>query len=53
MQDPRKIIDVEEAIESLTATVPDLDAKALRAKLAQQRRAFVWLKRQVAPEELR
>ena len=28
--DPRKIIDVEEAVESLTATVPDLDAKTLR-----------------------
>jgi cell division protein FtsI (penicillin-binding protein 3) len=49
--DPRKIIDVEEAVESLTATVPDLDAKALRAKLIQPGRAFVWLKRQVAPEE--
>lgn len=49
--DPRKIIDVEEAVESLTATVPDLDAKALRAKLTQPGRAFVWLKRQVAPEE--
>ena len=46
--DPRKIIDVEEAVESLTATVPDLDAKALRAKLMQPGRAFVWLKRQVA-----
>lgn len=49
--DPRKIIDVEEAVESLTATVPDLDAKALRAKLTQPGRAFVWLKRQVSPEE--
>ena len=49
--DPRKIIDVEEAVESLTATVPDLDAKALRAKLMQPGRAFVWLKRQVSPEE--
>jgi cell division protein FtsI (penicillin-binding protein 3) len=49
--DPRKIIDVEEAVESLTATVPDLDAKALRNKLMQPGRAFVWLKRQVAPEE--
>ncbi|MBP9173618.1 MAG: hypothetical protein KBF54_03645, partial [Rhizobiales bacterium] len=45
--DPRKIIDVEEAVESLTATVPDLDAKALRAKLTQPGRAFAWLKRQV------
>ena len=49
--DPRKIIDVDEAVEILTATVPDLDAKALRAKLMQPSRAFVWLKRQVAPEE--
>jgi cell division protein FtsI (penicillin-binding protein 3) len=49
--DPRKIIDVEEAVESLTATVPDLDAKALRAKLTHPGRAFVWLKRQVSPEE--
>ena len=49
--DPRKIIDVEEAVESLTATVPDLDAKALRARLMQPGRAFVWLKRQVSPEE--
>lgn len=49
--DPRKIIDVDEAVESLTATVPDLDAKALRTKLTQPGRAFVWLKRQVTPEE--
>ena len=49
--DPRKIIDVEEAVESLTATVPDLDAKALRTKLLQPGKAFVWLKRQVSPEE--
>ncbi|MBC8036337.1 MAG: penicillin-binding protein 2 [Rhizobiales bacterium] len=49
--DPRKIIDVDEAVELLTATVPDLDAKTLRAKLTQPGRAFAWLKRQVSPEE--
>jgi cell division protein FtsI (penicillin-binding protein 3) len=49
--DPRKIIDVDEAVESLTATIPDLDAKVLRAKLTQPGRAFAWLKRQVTPEE--
>jgi len=49
--DPRKIIDVDEAIELLTATVPDLDASTLRAKLTQPGRAFAWLKRQVSPEE--
>ena len=49
--DPRKIIDIDEAVESLTATIPDLDAKTLRTKLTQPGRAFVWLKRQVTPEE--
>jgi cell division protein FtsI (penicillin-binding protein 3) len=49
--DPRRIIDIDEAVELLTATVPDLDAKVLRGKLAQPGRAFVWLKRQVSPEE--
>jgi cell division protein FtsI (penicillin-binding protein 3) len=50
--DPRKIIDIDEAVELLTATMPDLDAKTLRSKLtAQGNRAFVWLKRQVSPEE--
>jgi cell division protein FtsI (penicillin-binding protein 3) len=49
--DPRKIIDIDDAVESLTAVVPDLNAKALRTKLTQPGRAFVWLKRQVSPEE--
>jgi cell division protein FtsI (penicillin-binding protein 3) len=49
--DPRKIIDVDEAVELITATVPDIEAKSLRHKLTQPGRAFVWLKRQVSPEE--
>ncbi|MBI2717527.1 MAG: penicillin-binding protein 2 [Rhizobiales bacterium] len=49
--DPRKIIDIDEAVELLTATVPDLNAKLLRSRLSQPGRAFVWLKRQVSPEE--
>jgi cell division protein FtsI (penicillin-binding protein 3) len=49
--DPRKILDVEEAVELLTATVPGLDAKTLRQKLSQPNRAFVWLKREVSPAE--
>jgi cell division protein FtsI/penicillin-binding protein 2 len=48
--DPSKIIDIDEAIELLTATVPDLDAKELRRKLTSSKR-FAWLKRQVSPEE--
>ncbi len=49
--DPRKIIDIDDAVESLTATIPDLNAKDLRKKLTAPGRAFVWLKRQVSPEE--
>ncbi|MGL4294325.1 MAG: peptidoglycan D,D-transpeptidase FtsI family protein [Aestuariivirga sp.] len=49
--DPRKIIDIDEAVELLTATLPDLDARTLRQKLSQPNRAFAWLKRQVTPEE--
>ena len=47
--DPRKIIDVDEAVELLTATLPGLDAKDLREKLSikpgQRPRRFVWIKR--------
>ena len=49
--DPRKIIDIDEAVELITATLPDLESKSLREKLTQPGRAFVWLKRQASPEE--
>src|SRR5687767_15920754 len=39
--DPRKIIDVDEAVELLTAAIPELGVKWLRDKLTQQGRAFV------------
>jgi cell division protein FtsI (penicillin-binding protein 3) len=48
--DPRKILDADEAIELLTGTVPELDARELRRKLGQKR-AFVWLKRQISPAQ--
>jgi cell division protein FtsI (penicillin-binding protein 3) len=48
--DPRKIYDIDEAVETLTAVMPDLDAAKLRARLTQPGRAFVWLKRQVSTE---
>jgi cell division protein FtsI (penicillin-binding protein 3) len=41
--DPRKILDVDEAVELLTATASGFDAKSLRQKLTQPNRAFVWL----------
>jgi cell division protein FtsI (penicillin-binding protein 3) len=50
--EPRKLIDVEEAVELLTATLPDLDAKELRARLSSKR-GFVWLKREITPAQQR
>jgi cell division protein FtsI (penicillin-binding protein 3) len=48
--DPRKIVDVDEAVEQLTGALPDLKAAELRDKLTQKR-AFVWLKRGVTPRQ--
>src|SRR5262244_4156388 len=48
--EPQRIIDVDEASELLTAVMPDIDAAELRARLASKRR-FVWLKREITPEQ--
>lgn len=48
--DPSKIIDVDEAVEALTATIPELDASELRRRLAATTH-FAWIKRRVSPEE--
>src|SRR5262249_17856493 len=47
---PHRIIDVDEASELLTAVMPDIDAAELRGRLASKRR-FVWLKREITPEQ--
>jgi len=46
---PRKIIDVDEAVELLTAVLPDLDNKKLFKQLGDRKRAFVWIKREISP----
>lgn len=48
--EPKKIIDVDEAAELLTATLPDLDATELRERLSS-RKGFVWLKREITPKQ--
>jgi cell division protein FtsI (penicillin-binding protein 3) len=48
--EPRKIIDVDEAIELLSAVLPDLDAGELRERLASKR-GFVWLKREITAKQ--
>ena len=49
--DPSKVIDVDDAIERLTAVSPDLNPRILRKKLSNRNRRFVWLKREVGPTE--
>ena len=46
--EPRRIIDKDEAVELLTAVLPDVDAKELRTKLGS-RKGFVWVKRGITP----
>jgi cell division protein FtsI (penicillin-binding protein 3) len=48
--EPRRIIDKDEAIELLTATLPDLDTGEVRQRLAG-RKGFVWLKREITPQQ--
>lgn len=48
--EPRKIIDVDEAVELLTATLPDLDAGELRERLSSKR-GFIWLKREITAKQ--
>ena len=48
--EPRRIIDKDEAIELLTATVPDLDEAEVRERL-KTRKGFVWLKREITAKQ--
>src|SRR6202162_1055433 len=48
--EPRKLIDVEEAVELLPAVLPDLDAGELRERLGSKR-GFVWLKREIPTKQ--
>src|ERR1051326_3561424 len=42
--DARKIVDVDEAVELLSATLPDIDSGEARERLGSKR-GFVWVKR--------
>jgi cell division protein FtsI (penicillin-binding protein 3) len=48
--EPRRIIDKDEAVELITAVLPDVNAKELRERLSSKK-GFVWVKRQVTPKE--
>ncbi|WP_315700960.1 MULTISPECIES: penicillin-binding protein 2 [unclassified Bradyrhizobium] len=48
--EPRRLIDKDEAIELLTATLPDLDTAEVRDRLSSKK-GFVWLKREITPQQ--
>nr|WP_041807750.1 penicillin-binding protein 2 [Rhodopseudomonas sp. WA056] len=48
--EPRRLIDQDEAVELLTATLPDLETQEVRERLASKK-GFVWLKREITPRQ--
>jgi cell division protein FtsI (penicillin-binding protein 3) len=48
--EPRNIIDKDEAVELVTAVLPDVDAHELRERL-NSKKGFVWIKRQITAKE--
>ena len=48
--EPNRIIDIDEAVELITAVLPDVDAKLLRERLASKK-GFIWVKRQITSKE--
>ena len=48
--EPRNLIDKDEAVELITAVLPDVDAHELRDRL-NSKKGFVWIKRQITAKE--
>ena len=48
--EPRRIVDVDDAIERLSTVLPDIDVADYHRKLSSNS-GFVWLKRQITPRE--
>lgn len=48
--EPRRIIDKDEAIELLSAVLPDLEAAEVRERL-RSRKGFIWLKREITAQQ--
>lgn len=48
--EPKRIIDKDEAVELITAVLPDVNAKELRERF-NAKKGFVWVKRQVTQKE--
>ena len=48
--EPRRILDVDEAVEGLIRVLPELDEKLVRRRL-ESGAGFVWLKREMTPQK--
>jgi cell division protein FtsI (penicillin-binding protein 3) len=48
--EPRRIIDVDEAVEQLSSVLPDLDIENAHRRLTSKA-GFVWLKRELTPAQ--
>lgn len=48
--EPRRIIDPDEAVESLSSVLPDVDYKEWHRKLSSGA-GFVWLRREITPKQ--
>ncbi|MCI0466385.1 MAG: penicillin-binding protein 2 [Beijerinckiaceae bacterium] len=48
--EPRRIVDKDEAVELLTAVLPDVNARELRERLGS-RKGFIWVKRAITPQQ--
>jgi cell division protein FtsI (penicillin-binding protein 3) len=48
--EPNRLIDKDEAVELISAVLPDIDARELREKFSKQR-GFVWVKRGVSAKQ--
>ena len=46
--EPRRIVDVDEAVDKLTSVLPDINRDWLRGKLTGDK-GFVWIKRELTP----
>jgi cell division protein FtsI (penicillin-binding protein 3) len=51
--DPQIILDLDEAVEKVAATLPALTEAELRKALSDRGRRFVWLARGLSPDEAR
>lgn len=47
--EPRRMVDVDEAVEKITSVLPHLDAGRLHRRLSTQR-GFEWIERKISPQ---